>query len=83
MTGLRYLQYLPEGLDSSSSSGGANREGDTNDDTYGYVSTKRVPLNSLDRTQTPRGSIIPDTCFETKVAATFIKRRHLKSSLIK
>jgi hypothetical protein len=44
------------------------------DDTenYGYVSTRGVPLNTLDRIQASRGSIIPETCFETKVQTILV-----------
>jgi hypothetical protein len=49
---------------------------------YGYVSTKRVPLSSLDRAQTPRGSIIPENCFETKVKKEDIHKTILKTTFI-
>jgi hypothetical protein len=76
--------FIAEPKSGSSSSGPPAKETKDNvggvaavvvgdESSYGYVSTKRVPLSSLgDRTQTPRGSIIPENCFETKVIHDFV-----------
>jgi hypothetical protein len=54
--------------------GGKSRTAE-DEETYGYVTASGIPLNSMERIQASRGSIIPETCFEIKARNDDILKR--------